>query len=99
MIGGNSFALFSYTALYDPRINHWQYGPTMIRPRYGGCLAVVKDSLVFYIGGFYSQSVDMLDLSSESPCWKPTVDMLHRRGQFGVGVINNRIYAVSYIEI
>jgi len=43
------------------------------------------------------KSVDVLDLFSESPCWKPSVDMLVRRKDLGVGVINNVLYVVSYM--
>lgn len=42
-------------------------------------------------------SVDMLYLSIESPCWKSSVDMLVNREDLGVGVINDYLYAVSYI--
>jgi len=41
------------------------------------------------------KSVDVLDLSSESPCWKSDVDMLIKRKDLGVGVINNFLYVVS----
>jgi len=55
------------------------------------------------MGGFYSdetyKSVEMLDFTSKSPCWKSSVDMLTKRRHLGVGLINNYIYAVSYIEI
>jgi len=49
--------------------------------------------------GSIVRSVDVLDLFSESPCWKPTVDMLVNRTELGVGVINNYLYAVSYIAV
>jgi len=45
------------------------------------------------------RSVYMLDLSSESPCWQPSVDMLVERKLSGVGVINDNIYAVSNVEL
>ena len=41
----------------------------------------------------------MLDLSSESPCWQPSVDMLVERRLSGFGVINDKIYAVSNVEL
>jgi len=97
------------TEWYDSKINQWHSGPKMITPSYGGCLAVVKDNAVLYLGGnIYKvalQSVDELDLSSESPHWRQmtnyqlTYNMLVKRRQFGVGVINNYTYAVSYIKI
>jgi len=75
----------------------------MITPRYAGSLAVVNDNIVLYIGGSNIQSihqcVDVLELSSELPRWKPTVDMLVKRKHLGVGVINNHVYAVSNVEL
>lgn len=59
---------------------------------------------MFAVGGFddYDESfwsVDVLELPSESPRWKPSVDMLVKRVVLGVGVINNNLYAVSYVEL
>lgn len=75
----------------------------MIKIRFGGGLAVIKDNFVFYMGGYNStgthKSLEMLDLTSKSPCWKSSVGMLTKRRNLGVGVLNNYIYAVSYIEI
>jgi len=69
-----------------------------IRGRHG--LAVIKDNLLFDVGGCHYdvlpvRNVDVLDLSSESPEWQPSVDMLVERDFLGVGVINDKIYAVS----
>jgi len=82
----------------------WHYGPEMITSRGRAGLAVVKDNLVFAVGGFDDdveslRSVDVLDLSSESPCWKPSVCMLVERDILGVGVIDNYLYAVSNVEL
>jgi len=90
------------TEWYDPKVNKWLFGPDMISPRYCARLAVVNYNFVFAVGGCFEsplQFVDMLDLSSESPCWKPAVYMLVRRDGLGVGVINKYLYAVSYVEI
>jgi len=54
------------------------------------------------VGGYYEselRSVFVLDLSSESPCWQPSVDMLVERDSLRVGVINDNIYAVSNIGL
>ncbi|XP_060874127.1 kelch-like protein 2 isoform X2 [Metopolophium dirhodum] len=85
---------------YEPKMNRWHNGPEMITNRKNAGLAVVKDNLVFAVGGSTHiwqqlQSVDVLDLSSESPCWKSSVEMLVKRNSFGVGVINNKLYAVG----
>jgi len=75
----------------------------MVASRFSGGLAVVKDNFVIYMGGMNlgsaHPSVYLLDLSSESLQWKPSVDMLVKRRHLGVGVINNYLYAVSFIEI
>jgi len=86
---------------YDPKISRWYFGPKMIRHRPSAGIGVVKDNFVFAVGGFCDwsplRSVEVLNLSSESPCWKPSVDMLVQRKFLGVGVINNYVYAVSYL--
>ncbi|XP_029346112.1 ring canal kelch homolog isoform X2 [Acyrthosiphon pisum] len=88
------------TKFYEPKISRWHDGPEMITDHNNPCLAVVKDNLVFAVGGFIDvyqqlQSVYVLDLSFESPCWKSSVEMLVKRNNFGVGVINSYLYAVG----
>ncbi|XP_029346035.1 ring canal kelch homolog [Acyrthosiphon pisum] len=88
------------TEFYDPKMRRWVNGPNMISKRWKPRLAVVKDNLVFAVGGSTDRlkpvrTVEVLDLSSEWPCWKPSVDMLVERHIFGVGVINNCLYAVG----
>lgn len=92
------------TEWFDPRMVKWHFGPEMITFRCGASLAVVNDNLVFAVGGSdindeSLRSVDVLELSSESPCWKPSVDMLVKRQSLGVGVINDKLYAVSNVEL
>ncbi|XP_060874118.1 ring canal kelch homolog isoform X2 [Metopolophium dirhodum] len=60
-------------------------------------LVLIKDHLVFALSDKYSRlrSIQMLDLSSRSLQWKPIVDMLVDRGCFGVGVLDDRIYAIG----
>lgn len=103
MVGGFGNKANSTTEWYDPKINQWRFGPKMITRRCRGGLAVVKDNFVFAMGGTAEslyQSVDVLDLSSESLCWKPSVDMMVNREDLGVGVVNDFLYAVSYyVEI
>ncbi|XP_008179322.1 kelch-like protein 2 [Acyrthosiphon pisum] len=74
---GSGEVILDSTEWYYPKINKWQSGPKMITPRCGGGISVVKDNFVFYMGGINNrssrQSIEVLDLSSESPCWKPTV--------------------------
>lgn len=76
----------------------------MITSRKNAGLAVIKDNLVFAVGGSNDRnkplrSVDVLDLSSESPCWKSSEGILVKRDITGVGVINDNLYAVSNFEL
>ncbi|XP_008183072.2 kelch-like protein 3 [Acyrthosiphon pisum] len=100
VVGGIDPDSCKSTEWYDPIMDRWHFGPELITSRSSAGLATVKDNLVFALGGTVSyfsslRSVDMLDLSSESPCWKPTVQMLNKRRWFGVGVINDNLYAVG----
>ncbi|XP_060874121.1 ring canal kelch homolog isoform X2 [Metopolophium dirhodum] len=99
-IGGIDIDLRNRTKWYDPKTYQWNYGPEMITSRQRACAVVVKDNLVFAVGGFDDndepvRTVEVLDLSSESLCWKTSVEMLVERDGLGVGVINNFIYAVG----
>jgi len=89
----------SGTEWYDLKTSEWHIGPEMITYRPTAGIGVVKDNFVFAVGGGLDESplrsVEVLDLSSESPCWKPSVDMLGQRRNLGVGVINNYVFAVS----
>ncbi|XP_016659045.1 kelch-like protein 2 isoform X2 [Acyrthosiphon pisum] len=103
VVGGSGTDLFhdvlDSTEWYDPKNNQWQTGPKMITPRYAVRLAVVNDNFVLCLGGRNSestlQSVDGIDLYSDSPHWRPTYDMLSKRWGFAVGVINNYIFVVG----
>jgi len=43
--------------------------------------------------------VHVLDLSSNPPCWQRGIDMLVERQYLRVGVLNDKIYAVSIVEL
>ncbi|XP_060833662.1 ring canal kelch homolog isoform X1 [Rhopalosiphum padi] len=99
VVGGQAPKAIRSVEWYDPGTNRWQSGPEMSTRRCRAGLAVLKDRRVFAVGGFNGslrvRTVDMLDLSSPSPCWVPTVAMLARRGTLGVAVLDNCIYAVG----
>ncbi|CAH1738467.1 unnamed protein product [Aphis gossypii] len=86
------------TNWYDPATKSWKFSIGMdecIRPI---GLVTVTNQFLFSVGGFYtpnSQTLEMLDLFSYSPCWTPMPDMLVIRFNLGVGVLNNCIYVVG----
>ncbi|XP_008181128.1 kelch-like protein 2 isoform X1 [Acyrthosiphon pisum] len=97
---GYNFIAINTTEWFDPKINQCLNGPEMIKRCRGAGLAVVNENFVFAVGGVESfstflRSVEILDLSSESPSWKSSVHMLVERNFPGVGVINNYLYAVG----
>ncbi|XP_029344894.1 kelch-like protein 2 isoform X2 [Acyrthosiphon pisum] len=101
-VGGLGYDhILNTTEWYDPKINQWQPGPKMFLPLEAPGLAVANDNCVFLMGGNSGQNsetsklVHWLDLSSESPHWRPTNNMLVKRQDFGVGVIDNHIYAIG----
>ncbi|XP_008181656.1 ring canal kelch homolog [Acyrthosiphon pisum] len=87
-----------YTSWYDPATKLLYKTIEMSMQFGGGChLALIKEHLVFALGNKYinSRSIELLDLSSHPLQWKPTVNMLVDRNFFGVGVLDDRIYAVG----
>eukprot|EP00102_Acyrthosiphon_pisum_P018905 XP_016656115.1 PREDICTED: kelch-like protein 2 isoform X2 [Acyrthosiphon pisum] len=87
------------TNWYDPANNLWHNVLEMkmkyCRPAH---LALIADQFVFAVGNnreTKSQSVSMLDLTSQAPCWVQTADMLIGRSHLAVGVLYNSVYAVG----
>ncbi|XP_029348141.1 kelch-like protein diablo [Acyrthosiphon pisum] len=80
-------------------MDQWHYGQDVVTSRGRTGIATVKDNLVFAVGapGACStlESGEVIDLTSKSPWWKPTIKMIHERQYFGVGVINDYLYAVG----
>jgi len=88
-----------YTSWYDPSTKQLYKTLEMSMKFGGGCgLALIKEHLVFALGNKFidPRSFKMLDLSSHTLQWKSTVNMLVNRTLFGFGVLDDRIYAVSY---
>jgi kelch-like protein 2/3 len=89
---------------YDPNNNILKNAPPMskrfMHDVYPCALVLLKEHFLFAVGNiFTSKSVLMLDLSLQSPCWIPIVNMLVNRTNIGVGVIDDKIYAVSYTNV
>jgi len=65
-----------------------------------GVLSVINDQFVLAVGGdnleSKNQHVEMLDVSLKSSSWIPMMDMLVSRTFFGVGSLDNCVYAVSH---
>ncbi|XP_029341496.1 kelch-like protein 3 [Acyrthosiphon pisum] len=87
-----------YTEWYDPATKLREKAPGINDCRFTAGLSVIRDQFVFAVGGVNescSQSVSMLDVSLQSPSWVPMADMVVKRGQLGVGVLDDCIYAVG----
>eukprot|EP00102_Acyrthosiphon_pisum_P009825 XP_003248658.2 PREDICTED: ring canal kelch protein [Acyrthosiphon pisum] len=87
-----------YTEWYDPATKLREKAPGINDGRQKAGLGVIRDQFVFAVGGVnysYSQSVSMLDVSSQSPSWVPMADMVVGRELLGVGVLDDCIYAVG----
>ncbi|XP_050053371.1 ring canal kelch homolog [Aphis gossypii] len=86
----------SVTYWYD---NIWQPAPTMSKWFEYGRLTVINDQFVLAMGsvclGSSCVRVKMLDISSQSPSWIPMMDMLVNRKYFGVGSLDNCVYAIG----
>jgi len=87
-----------YTSWYDPATKLLQKTIVMNMSYEICALALIREHLVIALGNSYfnDRAIEMLDLSSQSLQWKSTVNMLVERNSFGVGVLDDRIYAVSY---
>jgi hypothetical protein len=105
VLGLSQSAKTSITNWYDPATNLMHIAPKMIVSRNEAGLCVVIDRFVFAMGGVdlsdrcqlnVKCSVEMLDVSSSSLLWIPKVSLLVSRKAFGVGVLDNSIYAVSH---
>lgn len=88
---------------YDPEFNQWHCGPELDMCHSAAGIAVSKDWCVFAMGGLNGteslNTVEMLNLSSSSPSWIPTVPMLIKRSLPGVAVMDNNIFAVCYLGL
>lgn len=102
MVGGLETEASKCIEWYEPKMNQWHFGPEIITPHCKAHMSVVNNNLVFAVGGIVNhksslQSVDVLDLSLKSPCWKPTADLLVKRTCLGVAVIKAKLYALSNV--
>eukprot|EP00102_Acyrthosiphon_pisum_P025127 XP_016662337.1 PREDICTED: ring canal kelch homolog isoform X4 [Acyrthosiphon pisum] len=91
-----------YTEWYDPATKLREKAPGINDGRQFAGLGVIRDQFVFAVGGVNnscSQSVSMLDVSSQSPSWVPMADLVVKRDRLGVGVLDDCIYAVGGGEV
>jgi len=93
---------------YDSATNRLHFAPELIESRGLAGLCAVKDQFVFAMGGVQSYdrrqfnsrcSIEMLDVSSSSLRWVSKVRSLVIRKSFGIGILDNCIYAVSNANI
>jgi len=90
-----SFQIFNYSVIYWYE-NIWQTAPELSE-WYEYCrLTVIKDQFVLALGNTLNGTiVRMLDVFLKSPRWIPMMNMLVSREKFGVGTLDNCVYAVS----
>jgi len=83
--------------------NIWHSGPTLSKCFRGVNIGLIKDQFLFAMGNFCTgldcQFVKMLDVSSQSPCWIPMMDMSVSRKSLIVCSLNNCMYAVSLVAL
>ncbi|XP_029342500.1 kelch-like protein 3 isoform X6 [Acyrthosiphon pisum] len=98
MFNRSGTSLKCYTEWYNPETKLHEKAPGINNCRWEAGLCVVRDQFVFAVGGvnnIRSQSVSMLDVSSQSPSWVPMADMVVKRRRLGIGVLDDCIYAVG----
>ncbi|XP_016656991.1 kelch-like protein 2 [Acyrthosiphon pisum] len=98
MFGKSDTSPRCYTEWYDPVTKLREKAPGMNNCRQTAGLGVIRDQFVFAVGSVNnssSQSVSMLDVSSQSPSWVPMADLVVKREQLGVGILDDCIYAVG----
>jgi len=86
---------------YDPATSLLQIVPKMSNNCNTVGLCVIKDQFVCAIGSnndemMTSDFVEMLDVSFKSPCWVLKDKLLVSQSAFGISILDNCIYAVSY---
>ena len=92
----------STVEVYDTQTNTWQKGTDMPTPRHGAKTAVVNDT-IFVFGGWngeadhalreYPVSVEAYNLQTDT--WMQKKDMPISRVEFGVGVVDGKIYIIG----
>ncbi|XP_060849313.1 ring canal kelch homolog isoform X3 [Rhopalosiphum padi] len=102
VLGWSDFEKKNITNWYEPATNLMHIAPKMIKSRDKASLCVVKDQFVFAISGYKSHLLPkdnfMLDISSSS-CWVRRIGTLVSRINFGIGVLDNCIYAIGGLNL
>lgn len=86
---------------YDIETDKWQCVLSMREGCRPSHLASIAEQFIFAVGSYKSKShsVQMLDLSSQTPYWVRMPDMLVGRTHFRVCVLGNCVYVVSYTRL
>lgn len=92
----------STVEVYDTQTNTWQRVADMLTPRHGAKAAVVNDT-IFVFGGWngpqnhalrkYPVSVEAYNPRTDT--WIPKQDMPVSRVEFGIGVVDGKIYIIG----
>lgn len=88
----------SSVEIYDVETNKWSRGPPLLDPR-SGHQAILVNKKIFVIGGFRTnpnserlRTVEVLDLESYFPIWKPGKPMRCPRSNMGVTFYKGKIW-------
>lgn len=87
--------------LYDPSTKIWKLGSKINTNESDELriLGVLNNRILVFLSDYDYVNVTMFDLFSTSPNLQQSVPLSSLRPNPGVGVLNNSIYVVSFIEI
>ena len=94
--GGQPNKYTNLLEIYDPSINCWSAGPSLISSRFSTA-AAVQDGAIYCCGGFdgksYLKSVERLD--PREGRWHALPDMTAARGALAVAQAQGGVYAIG----
>lgn len=100
----DNFKVLDIVEVYDPQTNTWERKKDMSLPRYQFGIGVVADK-VYAVGGLVHPRdkkpgdpgrIDLVEVYDPvMNMWGKRAKMPTQRDNFGVGVVNNRIYAIG----
>ena len=104
-VGGTNYSCGAYGTLevYDPVADSWTAKTSMTKPRWG-LAAGVANGILYAVGGTdgcYTPNYGLNTLEAYNPAtdsWSTKTSMPTPRYAFGLGVVNNIIYAIGGVS-